>query len=71
MQKNDLFPFSVSTYTPCQSEEKGTAVITIPNEKVNDVLDEIRKDKTIPETSIKWNEAKNTSNPMILKLKLK
>ena len=39
MQKNDLFPFSVSTYTPCQSEEKGTAVITIPNEKVNDVLD--------------------------------
>ncbi len=75
MQKNDLFPFSVSTYTPCQSEEKGTTVLTIPNEKVNDILDEIQKDNTSPDISIKWgdvsNNQRNTSNPMILKLKLK
>lgn len=75
MQVNDLFPFSCSTYTPCQSEDKGLAVLTIPHEHTHEILSNIHKDKTNRETSDKWDSIssnhKNNCNPMILKLKLK
>ena len=69
-QVNDLFPFSCSTYTPCQSENKGFAALTIPDEHSQAILDDIR-DKSCPEISDKWDtiSSKNGCNPMILKLK--
>lgn len=75
-QLNDMFPFSCSKYTSCQSLEGSTTVFAIPAEYLHGILEYYKEDgKDIPAACINLidnlTKDKSKVNPLIVKMKIK